>query len=100
MYKIYIYICACVGLGLDMRKDVGANPSNLRRRCTDVSWLVAYAAYSGLVIYMGIVVWPKGQPLALLTLTDWRGLKCGLGSNENRSLLFFCPGASRVLLGH
>lgn len=52
-------------------EDVGANPSNLRRRCTDVSWLVAYGAYSGLIIYMGIVVWPQGQPMALLTLTDW-----------------------------
>jgi len=71
--------------------DVGAIPSTVPRRCSDVGWCVIYFAYSALVAYIVFWVWPRGQPTALLKLADWQGVKCGLGSNEGRPLLHFCP---------
>lgn len=66
----------------------GAIPSTVPRRCSDVGWCVIYFAYSALVAYIVFWVWPRGQPTALLKLADWQGVKCGLGSNVGRPLLY------------
>lgn len=73
--------------------DVGAIPSTVPRRCSDLGWCVAYFAFTAAVAYLVVWVWPRGQPGALLKLADWQGEKCGLGSNKDKPLLFFCPHA-------
>ena len=70
--------------------DLGATPNTAPRRCTDKFWLVMYLLYSCVVIRIGFYVFPRGQPMALLKLSDWKNDHCGIGENKNMSLLFFC----------
>ena len=50
------------------------------RHCTDIGGLVIYFAFSALVVYITVWVWPRGRPGALLRLPDWQGEHCGLGN--------------------
>mmetsp|Transcript_104246 Transcript_104246/g.185234 ORF Transcript_104246/g.185234 Transcript_104246/m.185234 type:complete len:769 (+) Transcript_104246:113-2419(+) len=81
--------------------DVGAHPSEVPRRCTDIGWLLVFCACCITVGFIAAYAFENGQPELLRVLANWRGQKCGHTSQTNRDLVFFClddrPGQNRQL---
>mmetsp|Transcript_161359 Transcript_161359/g.512714 ORF Transcript_161359/g.512714 Transcript_161359/m.512714 type:complete len:800 (+) Transcript_161359:57-2456(+) len=65
-------------------------PATVRRKCTDVGWLVPLVLCTGLMVVITVVGIPNSDPNRLGHYMDYAMNLCGTGPNLNKTNLFFC----------
>lgn len=67
-----------------------AEPATVRRKCTDVGWLVPLVLCTGVVAVLTVVGIPHSDPHRLAHYMDYKGKLCSQGDNLNKTVSFYC----------